>query len=401
MGKNKKSKQSELLPRVSICTPTFNRRPFFKGLIECIFEQDYPKHKMEWIIIDDGTDCIRDIIESDETKEKLKGIKILYFYEKEKMDLGKKRNYMHKKCSFNHEDDIIVYMDDDDYYPPKRVSHSVNILMKNPQALAGGSSEVYLWFNTLNKMYKFGPYSDNHATAGTFAFRRKLLKDTSYEDNAILAEEKHFLKNYTVPFVQFDSRKTILVVSHEQNTFDKKRLIHKNNNFCKESNFEVKDFIENNELCNFYNKTINTLLKSYEPGNIENKPKVLKEIKRRDEERKSRQNNRLTGIFIKKNNKEQELTALEVREIIEHTKKENMFLKMKLKEFIEKNKKLQEIIDKNKIEESFEVDKSLTSFNYIDTIIKQTECSEDIAKKYLTKHNNDVIAAIVDIQEHC
>lgn len=163
----------------------------------------------------------------------------------------------------------------------------------------------------------------------------------------------------------------------------------------------MKDFIENNELCNFYNKTINTLLKSYEPGNIENKPKVLKEIKRRDEERKSRQNNRLTGIFIKKNNKEQELTALEVREIIEHTKKENMFLKMKLKEFIEKNKKLQEIIDKNKIEESFEVDKSLTSFNYIDTIIKQTECSEDIAKKYLTKHNNDVIAAIVDIQEHC
>ena len=43
-------------------------------------------------------------------------------------------------------------------------------------------------------MYKFGPYGPNHATAGTFAFRRKLLNDTSYENNAVLAEEETFLK---------------------------------------------------------------------------------------------------------------------------------------------------------------------------------------------------------------
>jgi len=39
-------------------------------------------------------------------------------------------------------------------------------------------------------MYKFGPYGPNHSTAGTFAFKRKLLKETRYEDNALLAEEK-------------------------------------------------------------------------------------------------------------------------------------------------------------------------------------------------------------------
>ena len=33
-----------------------------------------------------------------------------------------------------------------------------------------------------------------HATAGTFAFKRELLKMTSYDDNAEMAEEKHFLK---------------------------------------------------------------------------------------------------------------------------------------------------------------------------------------------------------------
>ena len=57
-------------------------------------------------------------------------------------------------------------MDDDDYYPVQRVSHSVQKLTDNKKALCGGASELYLWFNILNKMYKFGPYGQNHATRG-------------------------------------------------------------------------------------------------------------------------------------------------------------------------------------------------------------------------------------------
>ena len=41
-------------PFVSVCTPTFNRRPFIEGIIKCFNHQDYPKDRMEWIIIDDG-----------------------------------------------------------------------------------------------------------------------------------------------------------------------------------------------------------------------------------------------------------------------------------------------------------------------------------------------------------
>ena len=44
-------------------------------------------------------------------------------------------------------------------------------------------------------MYQFGPYGPNHATAGTFAFKRELLKEHKYNDNASLAEEKAFLTN--------------------------------------------------------------------------------------------------------------------------------------------------------------------------------------------------------------
>ena len=57
MGKNKKYK----LPFVSICTPTYNRRPFIPYTIKCFNHQDYPMDKIEWIIIDDGTDKIEDL----------------------------------------------------------------------------------------------------------------------------------------------------------------------------------------------------------------------------------------------------------------------------------------------------------------------------------------------------
>jgi glycosyltransferase involved in cell wall biosynthesis len=262
------------LPRVSICTPTYNRRPFIKALINNVFSQKYPKELIEWVIVDDGTDKIGDLVSHIPF--------VNYISLNERMPLGKKRNFMHEQCKFKEDNDIIVYMDDDDYYPPFRVSHSVDKLIHS-NALCAGSSELHIWFNSLNKMYKFGPYGPNHATAGTFAFKRKLLKETSYEENAYIAEEKHFLKNYTVPFIQLDPLKTILVFSHEHNTFDKRRLIDINNPYCKESSLTVHHFIKSEDFRNFYMKELDQLLCEYEDGDIKNKPEVLEEIKRRDD----------------------------------------------------------------------------------------------------------------------
>ena len=360
MGKKNNKKKSIVntsnLPNVSICTPTFNRRPFFEGLIQCIRLQDYPHDKIEWIIVDDGTDSVKDIFDDEKMIESLKGIKVKYFYHKQKMDLGKKRNYMHKKCEYTGDNDIIVYMDDDDYYPPERVSHSVKKLMSDPKVLCGGSSELYLWFNTLDKMYKFGPYGPNHATAGTFAFKRKLLKETSYEDSAVLAEEKHFLKNYTVPFIQFDPFKTILVVSHEQNTFDKKKLLIKENSACKETHVKVNQFIKNNqELRNFYKEKINNLLKDYEPGKVENKPKVLEEIDRREKERKKmieemkkKEDAKKSGITITNERGEvTELTIGAVRATLKNCQQQIAILKNQIQNLTRENIALKEQLNNN------------------------------------------------------
>ena len=335
-NKNAKSKEKNKQPKVSVCTPTFNRRPFFTGAIKCINAQTYPRHLIEWIIVDDGSDKIEDLI---------KDIDIVkYFKFDEKMKLGKKRNFMHDQCT----GDIIVYFDDDDYYPPERISHAVNMLLTHKKALCAGSSELNLYFNTLKKIYKFGPYGESHATAGTFAFKKELLKTSRYDDEAALAEERHFLKDYTVPFVQLESKKTILVISHSQNTFDKKMLLpnaDKKGSNVVSTNLEISELIKDEELLKFYSVDIHEKLNNYDLGNPNMKPDVIKQTneilqKIADENNNSNSNNNDTTTITFKNNKiiavsgnkEQEISNEQVFSILQKLQNEKSELLKKLNE---------------------------------------------------------------------
>ena len=244
-------------------------------MIQCFEHQTYPKDRMEWIIIDDGTDKIEDMVSHIP--------QVKYFKYSEKLTLGKKRNLSNEKAT----GDIIVYMDDDDYYPPERVTHAVKML-QGSKALCAGSSAMNIYFKHIDKMIQFGPYGPNHATAATFAFKRELLDKTRFEETSCVAEEKKFLKDYTIPFVQLDSSKTILVFSHIHNSFDKKELLKQvPNPNMHDTTLTPKDIIKETNILKFFMEDIDVLLEEYEPGKTENKPDVLKqlsEIKKQREE---------------------------------------------------------------------------------------------------------------------
>lgn len=268
-------------PFVSVCTPTFNRRPFIPMTFEIFNNQDYPKDRLEWIIVDDGTDSIEDLIKGSNISQ------IKYHRLKEKMPLGKKRNYMHSLISPKSE--YIIYFDDDDWYPYDRISHSIEMLEKNPSCLIAGSSELYCYFKQLttndpDRLIQFGPYAPNHSTAGTFCFHRKLLNITRYDDAKELAEERDFLKNYSIPLCQLNPIKTILVFSHSHNTVDKREILKQNpSHFIKESNKSVDVFFRDNhptdqKIKHFFMKEIDGLLANYELGEAKNKPDAMKQI---------------------------------------------------------------------------------------------------------------------------
>jgi glycosyltransferase involved in cell wall biosynthesis len=317
------------LPTVSICTITFNRRPFIPALIKAINSQTYPQEKIEWIIIDDGTDKIGDLVKN------IPFVK--YFSYDEKMTIGKKRNLSHEKSTGK----ILVYMDDDDFYPPERIEHAVDKLLKGKNLIAG-SSEIYLYFKELDEMYKFGPYGPNHSTAATFAFKRELLKMTSYNEEAALAEEKHFLKDYTIGLTQLDPLKTILVFSHPQNTFDKKQLISEESKFVKKSNLKVNNFIKDNELREFYTNTLMKELSVYKAGEVSNKPDVLKQTqeihKKREQMVIDEQKKQKSGIVIVDGNGvKQDLSVFDTINLLKQLQEKNKELELE-------NQKLKQIL---------------------------------------------------------
>tara|TARA_B100001094_G_scaffold317139_1_gene359201 strand:- start:19 stop:1221 length:1203 start_codon:yes stop_codon:yes gene_type:complete len=370
MGKNKKTKDKSELPFISVCTPTFNRRPFWNMCIKNFMNQDYPLDKMEWIIIDDGTDPIEDMV--------INIPQVKYFKYDTKMPLGKKRNIMHDKSS----GDIIVYMDDDDYYPRERVSHAVNMLVSHPNALCAGASEIYIWFKHIQKMWQFGPYSANHATAGTFAFKRELLKDHRYEEHAALAEEKAFLKNYTVPFVQLEPKKTILVFSHIHNTFDKKKLLENGQNqFQKECNRTVDEFIKETEMKEFYMNTIDKLLQNYDAGDPKNKPDVLKQIKEIEEDRRKmamehqkRQKEQGEGkIVLNQNGQNIELNNQQIVQIMQKQQEQLKEFSKLLIEKDEKIKQLEDVINNKSKENITKVDSFLPDMQFQPSILMKNE----------------------------
>jgi len=233
-------------PFVSVVTPTYNRRRFIPYLIECYLHQEYRKDRMEWIVLDDGTDSVEDLF----TTGKAASIPNLrYIRSTEKQNIGAKRNTLNKEAR----GDILVAMDDDDYYPPERVKTVVHAFRQHPNIDLAGSSEIYMYYTDIQTIYKLGPYMKTHATNGTMAWRRSYGVTHTYDETVTHAEEKSFLENYKHLMIQLDPKKVMLVMSHSENTFDKKKMRElPNNPLVKKTGLKLRDFIRQSPLRDFY-----------------------------------------------------------------------------------------------------------------------------------------------------
>jgi glycosyltransferase involved in cell wall biosynthesis len=236
---------------VSVVTPTYNRRLFIPTLIEIYKAQTFPKEKMEWIILDDGRDKVEDLF-----IDALRTIpNVRYIRFDEKMRLGAKRNMLNKEAKGA----IIVAMDDDDYYPPDRVSSVVDAFKKNPSIELAGSSEMNLYYIDTKKIYTIGPYTQNHATNGTMAWRKSYSDKHKYDEYVTKAEEITFLENFKHKMIQLNTLSTIVVICHTDNTADKNELrsehMGKMNTFqskFKECKYTMDDLIKDKKIRDFY-----------------------------------------------------------------------------------------------------------------------------------------------------
>ena len=124
------------IPLVSCIMPTYNRRNFVPHAIRYFLRQEY--ENKELIIIDDGTDCIQDLVPEN--------THIRYFRLDDKISLGAKLNLACKYARGN----IIANWDDDDWYAPRRLQYQVNALQGKNIQVCGINSLLYYDFQARN-----------------------------------------------------------------------------------------------------------------------------------------------------------------------------------------------------------------------------------------------------------
>lgn len=236
---------------VSCICATYNRRRFLPYLLHIYKNQTYTANKRELVILDDSPTTNQDII--DEFMAKNPSENIRYYYQSEKLTLGKKRNELNKLAK----GEIIINFDDDDYYPPEKVKFTVT-KMNAMKANVAGSSEIYIYFTQTKQMMVSGPFSNCHSTNGTIAYRKSWLKggdnifsrtlERKYNDSATKAEEKDFLDDFQNPILQIPALTAILCIAHGSNTVDKYPMRQN----MRESNVKLKDIVKDKMLYNFY-----------------------------------------------------------------------------------------------------------------------------------------------------
>lgn len=235
------SKSATHLP-VSILTPTYNRRRFLPWLMECIRTQTYPRERIEWVVLDDGTDCVRDLLEPFTAE-----FNLIYIRCEEKLNIGEKRNRLHAAARGT----ILVNMDDDDYYPPERVAHAVHVLLGKKVELVG-STRNHLFYTDDGSVWETGPFTMNHATFGTMAYTKKYAVSHPCDPTVKYAEEISFTNNYKTPLAQLDPSKVMLVICHSENTFSKHKLRDTPSPIMRKTGLKLRNFIRKVEMREFY-----------------------------------------------------------------------------------------------------------------------------------------------------
>jgi hypothetical protein len=100
-------------PPISIITPTYNREKFIEIAFHNLLATDYPRDKIEWVVVEDNEDKEKMSSEKIISFQIQSSITLKYIPIEGRMSIGEKRNHGIENAS----NDIILFMDDDDHYP--------------------------------------------------------------------------------------------------------------------------------------------------------------------------------------------------------------------------------------------------------------------------------------------
>lgn len=197
--------------RVTISTITANRRRFFAHTVMNVRALLAGNYELEWVIVEDGDESVEDLVADVPFAR--------YFRLDGRNGVALKRNVANEASR----GEYILYLDDDNYAFPHRLLASVGALAESPFLMAG-SSDMLIFDRARWSIFQVGPFSQMHATLGTWCIRRQLLEHTRFRDSDTRGEEVAFTRDWSIPILQLGALNTSISFSHGNNTVPKHDL---------------------------------------------------------------------------------------------------------------------------------------------------------------------------------
>jgi glycosyltransferase involved in cell wall biosynthesis len=206
--------KEEDMPSVSVLTITKDRRAFIPLAKYCFLAQGYPEDKLEWVIVDDGKDQIKDLVSD------LPNVK--YVLCDESVTIGAKRNLAVKHASH----DILVMMDDDDVYPNNRVITRVAYMLAGPFPRECVFSTTIPCFDIHEKksFMNVPPMTlemADRVSEATLAFTRDFWNHRGFPDQQI-AEAGAFIRGREHMCRELSPQDVIVSLCHKKTTSSRK-----------------------------------------------------------------------------------------------------------------------------------------------------------------------------------
>jgi len=129
-------------PPISVLTLTYNRRNFIDLAFLNLLVTDYPKDKIQWVVVDDSDDPSKGVLDKIKSfEERQPGIEITYVPMTKKRSIGYKRNRAVQAAKHK----ICVNMDDDDVYPATSFRRRVSWLLAYPSVQVVGCTMIAMY----------------------------------------------------------------------------------------------------------------------------------------------------------------------------------------------------------------------------------------------------------------
>lgn len=205
--------KEEDLPKVSVLTITRDRRAFIPLAKYCYLAQTYPEDKLEWVIVDDGKDQVKDLVSD------IPNVK--YILVDEPMTIGAKRNLAVQSASH----DILVTMDDDDVYPNNSILSRVAHMLAEPKKECLFSTtipcfEIHETKSFMNVPPMTLPWCERISEA-TLCFTRAFWEAGKFPDQQI-AEGGAFIRGREGMCRELSPQDVIVSLSHKKTTSSRK-----------------------------------------------------------------------------------------------------------------------------------------------------------------------------------